>query len=863
VKPSNLGARTRRKRSTNYRNRAGILVLSLLAAVLGVFLYLRTGMRMGGAPSSLRSDYSTEEEWIVGEIVADIAEMGAYAHGVPSEAISISTEPGGGSPIPEVGLEVRVGVVARHRGTLSLEEGLWNPGSYRGLAEDLLGPGLPNAPPSHSGTLVETLLEAKAAVLDKEGSRVSRLLAANMRDGSAHEEAALLLAAFAMREAAYRFEDYRFLLGRMTAHLAVARSLRGGAAPALAGAVAEAALLVLAGRQEEALRAIESLSDGSSAASAWQRVLSLYTTLDWRRGPSSGGSLLERVQLFRAMVSTLGSTAAVARLKEAETSELPDWGRIVVWRYSGASADHGFVTSQMEKELSELREVWLLKKGVPLSPEQLTDQLNVRAGRLLGAAGPEVLPWGTWAEFYQRHICGLLSAAEELLGESLGMPAWAAQYRREARQAFSGLTLHPIVEVRRTRKAGGRVEDTLGMDDSIALARRSPELVNSTNWLFLSDTARHMMRKSGMPSAEAWFSRALLVTSVFDTRLRVRLLSPFVGNGDELLATLRRIAPHHHMVADYAVERLPPAKRTVEVVTRELGERAEFDLISLLFLKDAAEGDSEKLVPLLARTCDLDANECLDLGWGLAESGRDDEAAAAFQRAVDEAPDRIDVCNNVDWLVNHYYRRGQVERAREVAEESSGVACDWGLYTQAYLSERMGRLAEAERWYQTKAERYDAEKPVPYALLGFYYRMTRSQTPARARRTPRQSREFEPGLDRILPRIFPQGLERLSSAPEGGAPTDGVLIDGESKKLRDAALRGADVIVGLDGFRVHSLEQYDAIRNFQALPSDATELRLRVFRQTQYLDVDARILRRRFGVRVRTYGTPGPSFQER
>jgi hypothetical protein len=84
-----------------------------------------------------------------------------------------------------------------------------------------------------------------------------------------------------------------------------------------------------------------------------------------------------------------------------------------------------------------------------------------------------------------------------------------------------------------------------------------------------------------------------------------------------------------------------------------------------------------------------------------------------------------------------------------------------------------------------------------------------------------------------------------------------VLINGDSRRLREAGLRGGDVIVGLDGYRVRSYDQYHSVRHFQALPSDAREMRLRVWRQTRYLDIDASVLGRFFGVNMRTYGGPG------
>jgi tetratricopeptide (TPR) repeat protein len=840
-----------RKARPSSRNRASLIVLLLLAALLGYFVYQRLGMRMGGAPSSLRSEYSSEEEWIMGEIVRDVAEMAAYAHGLPIDSVEISQELTPGDPLPAGRFEVRLGSRPDYEGAVAPAGWIWSPESYSTLATELFEPTTRGS--GSEGKTPEALLDFRASVLETESARVSARLAADMRDPTAHEEASLLLAAFAMREAAYRFEDFRFLLGRVTAHLAVARSLRGGEAAGPAGAIAEAALLTLAGREEEALRAIDHLVNGNQTAASWQNALFMYTTRDWRVRSLSTDSLLERVMRFRAMVSSLEATNAVERAGDALALDLPDWGRLVTWQFHGDASDSEFISTQMERELAELQEIWTLKNGSALPPLDLPQQLNVPAGRLLGPDGPEVLSWGTWAAFYQRHICGLLAAAEELMSEALDMPDWAAEYRHDARQVFSGLTLHPIVEVRRTRKVGGSVEDTKGMDQSIAVARRHPELVNSTNWLFLADTALHMMRKRGMPRAESWFSRAVLETSVFDTRLRVQLLKPLIGNGDDVAEALREIAPRHHMVLDLLIARLPREENTIDTVAEVLGPRIEYDLVALRQIRNAAPDSPERRAPIFARTCELERNDCFQLGWAYVSLGRVDDAVTAFQKGVEEAPDHVAVCNNANWLVNYYFDQGKIDAATALAERVGDVYCEWGLYTQGYLSERKNLPAEADRIYQALAERYHGELPVSYPLLGFYYRM------ARLAKSP----DYQAAFEEHLSRVFPNGLEPLSDAPDSSPPADGVLIDGNGGWLSIAGLRGADVIVGLDGFRVRTLEQYDAIRNFQPLPSNAAEMRLRIWRQTQYHDVTARLITRRFGERVRTYGTPGPSFEYR
>ena len=52
---------------------------------------------------------------------------------------------------------------------------------------------------------LDTLLEPTPATLLAENERLSRRLEENMRDALAHEEAALLLGVFGLREAAFTF----------------------------------------------------------------------------------------------------------------------------------------------------------------------------------------------------------------------------------------------------------------------------------------------------------------------------------------------------------------------------------------------------------------------------------------------------------------------------------------------------------------------------------------------------------------------------------------------------------------------------------------------------------------------------------
>lgn len=833
------------------KKRVEVAALVVCALLLGYYAYERIGLRMGGTPSSLLSDYATEEDWIVDTILRDLAETAALARGVPSGEVQVGYEivrSGGAMSLPSVRVDATLDTSPSSR-TVALERSFWEPESYAALARDLLLPPAdpPRAPESHLA--MTALLEPRPNVLVSEDLRISARLQSNPRDVTAHEEAALLLGAFGLREAAWGFSDKRFVLLRMTTHLAIARALRGEAPLSSTGRVAEATLLALSGRQVELQERLKALMEPEVVA-AWADALHMYVEEDWRRS-SESDSLLVHLMRFRAMTSSLGATTAVERLwGETPHEGLADWARLVNWLGPNVSTA-SLASDQLGRDLAELREV-ALSYATSTSLERLSKSLNATPQRLVESGKPRVLGWGLWAAFFQRHLCGGLDARDHLLREGYGLPDDAVEFGHEADALFAGLDMNPIVQLRRTRYVGGQVEDTVGMDGSIAFARRHPELVNAINWHLLEDTARHMMRKRGMPSGASWFSPAVLVTSVSDsTSWRKEMLRAVADEG-KVLDALASVAPSHSVVVQMVTGRGKNVPVDYQALASRFAHRLEFDMYTAKGLLELATEPRDRVM-LLEGMCRLDAEECNELGWELVYAGEPAKAREVFERFVEKAPNRVGVCNNANWLINHYFDNGELEKAVALADEMEGVYCSWGIRSKAYLLERMGEYEEAERLYLGDAERYEYDAPISPPLAGFYYRMAREVgLPA-----------FEPRLEDALSRVFPRGLESLPPAAEPAPPTDGVFVDGASERLERASLRGGDVIVGLDGFRVHTLDQYDLVRSFTATTSDATAMRFRVWRQAQYVDIEADVPGRRFDVRMRTFGTPGPSYQWR
>ena len=134
-------------------------------------------------------------------------------------------------------------------------------GNARGAVED--------TPPDQYPALVH----ASAAQLFAASDEVSKALKRNIRNPRAHEAAAIVLGAFGLNEAADDFSDHRWVMNRMTAHLAVAAALRGRGAPmGVDGQLAAAVLATLANRQAAALETIARMGDAQAGSpkSAWQ-----------------------------------------------------------------------------------------------------------------------------------------------------------------------------------------------------------------------------------------------------------------------------------------------------------------------------------------------------------------------------------------------------------------------------------------------------------------------------------------------------------------------------------------------------------------------------------------------------------------
>jgi hypothetical protein len=744
-----------------------VVVLLMLLGVFTWMVYTRGLVGRFGAvpPAAIATEYKTEREWATRQSALDIEEMAAFADKRGRRPLS---------QLPDVP---------------------WEPDAFVEMARDAFGDA---AKASIDDDIVEVypaLIAMDVRTLTESSKTVSQLLAANMRNAHAHESAALVLGAFALREAADWFTDPRWSLNRMTAHLAVARALRQGDQRSPDGALANVILLALANHQARALTELGELGTAPPAEplNAWIRALQMRITQDWRAFPQpQTTSRLEKLEYFRARRATVQRERAMPVLEKLAESVAADFARIAQDSVVGVEDGHELITPALDLELEEAERAYFRVHGRSM-PGLLHDALNHRAPRLING-GPDILPWGAWAEFYQRHIAMNMSMVDSFVRHRLANPDNADERKRGLEAHLRDLTMFPVGTLRWTKGSEGTEADLKYIREIISLTAKAPELVPARAWQFAEMGSRYEPVATLMPKAADWFNRP---TPRVPFEAGVRGASEDV---ESLLST----APHDMLLLKAMAEGDPNAA-AVKHARGLLEYHHDYDLRAIDTSIKHVNTGSQDLLNLQRKACSISPRDCMAMASTLLY-WMDDEAAAAreYEQAfADPDLDAIARANESNWLVSYYYRTKQVDKAVALAEQVVRTGAGAGYVTHGRLSERRGLFDQAEEDFMAHVTAYDNKS----GLLGFYYRRVEVE----------KSDAYRAKYQQWLAKVFPDGLQ---SAPTSmpGSPQKGVFVYKDSPYSRKYGVRAGDIIVGLEGYRVDNQEQYFAINAFKDDP---------------------------------------------
>jgi hypothetical protein len=821
--------------------RRSVLVLALVltaGAIVAGTLALRPAPQANvAAAAQPRRTAATEQQWIVGDVVAAIAGIAGMDHPTidvasPSETRFVVTVADASDPV-----------------ALDVVEHLWTADTFEPIARRLL------SPTSSTSSIEPVDLNARSALTDLtvntllgENDRISAVLQQDGRSAAAHESAALLDGAFALRESASVFNDLRPALSRMAAHLAVAKVLRGSAAESRDGAYARAVMTTLAGLQRKALLQIAELERGAptDVERAWGRALRLRNTGDWRAvDRSTATTRLEQWEYARALRSRHGLAAFLDYLEGGEPDDSLAWHRIVfddLMKGFSVEAGHRFADDGVNRELAEAASVWGRYHGgnAQTSMPALIAALNDRPAsspiaRVDGRVVVQVLDWGTWAAFHQRHLCATLASETSHL-HNLGDDDRIAENERSMEAAFGRLALFPIVA--RWGAPNAEIYQH-AMERARPLVETAPELVTHASMNVLLYKPAFTVTIKPFPLQVAWFTPTVpagTALDLFNRSLRPGCPRPPTRAQARFWAVEQ---PYDHWTvwaeAFLAMDRGSPS---YAVVRKAFGSLVEYDIDALEKFRYLDMSTSDRL-DMGERLCRLSPDHCGTLAsWALVND-RERDALSAYERWIGGARDRVNVSNHVTWISRYYLDHGQRARAEAIAKEAADTGSYAGMETYAELLDRIGRGDEAEPLYRQIAVRYSNDT-VP--LGGFLMR--------RAFRTHDAALEARAG--ELLRPDFPDGLQRVEPHALPVRPSDGVMLTDFGPRAARLGLHANDVIVAVDDWRVRTPDQYTMASRLKF----DEQMTLTVWRDGRFRQLRLQVPQRWFGSGFRQYGGP-------
>ncbi len=417
-----------------------------------------------GAPEKWNVSANNEQLWGVRSLLRETARFAAFASGQPSDlwredAVEI-TGTGFARDSEWYRVRVRFGAGRQWETMVPMRGEVLDPAAYVPFTRELLKKAhapspAPAAAPAARPALA-TLAFPRAEVIQLENARLSAWLAAAPLDFRAHEEAALLLATLAWREASGVFRDPRDLCRRATAHLILAESVRRGASAGEAGAVAElfVGLAAKTGADHDArLRKLAARAVTSPVLAPWIATAEMARGRDWR--PVAGAAnptLLERIELFRAVCRTEGTTRACAILSEREFEDVPDWTRILFEHPFTPVEGRRFSKYALPFETDEMARVFPELADHPAQAPEVAKLLNSSTESLVSGDGPadarvSVIDHGLWGHFLQRHLCHTICRTGDHLRATAAYPETVSAFCASTSIVYRHLKLMPLAAV--------------------------------------------------------------------------------------------------------------------------------------------------------------------------------------------------------------------------------------------------------------------------------------------------------------------------------------------------------------------------------------------------------------------------------
>ena len=595
--------------------------------------------------------------------------------------------------------------------------------------------------------------------------------------------------------------------------------------------MAEAMLLTLMNNQAAALNNLNGIKTNDAALTSWVRALQARNSGDYRPLDKLDGlSQIECVEWFHALDTSANTDIAWSKLSDVQ-KRIPDFVRIANEGGYSVGVGHELLALSMPLEFEEIATVYQLSHQEKLKKEELVPALNQMPDRCFSSGsdnqtGVHIIGWGLWAGFFQRQLCHAVQHDFDFLQRKWGVPDDAKTFSAKCDQMLDGLRLYPFV---RRFNCMDVASYHRSVDDGFKVTVTTPQLVPAECWNYLCYwfTPDELYRPNPNPHVNEWHKHNPPPGTAYNPL--PRLDHPSLTSHPDAVDRLHEMAPYDRNISWYIWKTKYKAKPTYEQASALFQPVLAYDNYAMEKVADTIQDQPATYEQLLSKAAELNPSDYFALADYCADRKEDDKAAANIEKGNELDPDSVRASYYASWLIKYYLKKGQTEAARREADFAGEVYSSAGLQAKAEFMEATGDYAGAFQWFSNIEERYDDSGP----LLAFCIRY----------KTKTGSTTYDGEVRKRLGKLFPKGIEKVSLGDFQSAPTDGVLINEATDLARAAGLKVGDIIVAIDGIRIHNFKQYTCGREVSLSP----EINLIVWQGNGYHEIKASPPNRRFG----------------
>lgn len=794
------------------RFKHALILLPCLALLLSLPACRRAAEHESdNGPRSRKNPPPTESQYLVETILGDLAEMAYFAgkKALPSATdFKIHAEeptPAGGASPPTYLCEIKFGAAAPTlKPAITLNGPIWEPALYENAAKQLLAQAATvragSAQADGNGRLLEQLADLTAENLERANQEISARLQNDFTNPRWHEQAALVLGVFALREYAGDFYDVRHPLCRLTAHLALARAL-GGKGDHPEAQLAEVLLYTLMNNRQPALEKLARLPQ-TPALAVWTRALRARLTGDYRElNAAKSLTLLERIMLLDAYGRMLDTDIAWQQLEESGVKPQADFCRIINGLRHSVTVGIELDRLALRLEMAEAMQVYKMSRGGQLSEGNVVAALNELPQGCLapsrrGPAEVRVIGWGEWAGFYQRHVCHTLAKSFNLLQRKRALPGKAKEFAAQSDRLFGGLRLYPFV---RRMNSVTRAAYVKSIADALAVIQAQPELVPVGAWGYLQNPEKWtpLDPRAGETHLAAWNKDTVPPGTAYDLRPRLNARDANYEAGNRnFFERLYALAPYDTDVvaALLRFKRHNGESTDCEQLAAVYRPTLDYAPAGFVRMAAAARTNAPLYEKYMIQAAKLTPKYFFRLGDYFVARKEDDKAAGFYEQGVALWLDSVGVANGCSWLVQYYFHRGRITEAEHLANRAAAVPSFRGLETKSDLLFMEGKYEDSLACCRRIEERYQT----PGAVVGWCLNYQAATGDSR----------YAKEVAQRLGALFPRGFEPVSLANFEGPPDEGMAYDKSNDLLRNAGLKPGDLVVAFNGIRVHDLGQF-------------------------------------------------------